>query len=69
MPEQQFLSDWSAESCQGCAQAQRRFRSTVPRLWCLRFHTPALARCLDYRHKPTAIATTMAYLKRSKVNP
>lgn len=50
-------------ACTGCAQSQRRFRSTAPRLWCTRFHTPALARCLDYHTKRTALAAAMQLLK------
>jgi hypothetical protein len=57
----------SASTCTGCAQSQRRFRSTTPRLWCTRYHTPALARCIDYRTKRSAIATAMDYLKRSSI--
>jgi hypothetical protein len=55
------------QACAGCAQSQRRFRSAVPRLWCTRFHQPALARCLDYRTKRTAIQTALDYLKRSSI--
>ena len=54
-------------TCAGCAQAQRRFRGTVPRQWCQRFHQPALARCLDYRPKRTAIAIALDYLKRTGI--
>jgi hypothetical protein len=54
-------------TCNGCAQAQRRFRSAVPRLWCQRFHQPALARCIDYRTKRSAIATALDYLKRGSI--
>lgn len=57
----------NAAPCTGCAQAQRRFRSTTPRLWCQRFHTPALARCLDYRTKPAAIQSAIDYLKRISI--
>lgn len=57
----------AAPTCAGCAQSQRRFRSATPRLWCTRFHTPALARCLDYRTKRSAIQTAMNYLKRSAI--
>jgi len=53
--------------CTGCAQAQRRFRGTVPRLWCQRFHQPAMARCLDYRTKRAAIAIALDYLKRTSI--
>jgi hypothetical protein len=57
----------SASPCTGCAQSQRRFRSTMPRLWCTRFHTPAVARCLDYRTKRGAIQTAINYLKRPSI--
>ena len=62
------MSGQGAE-CTGCAQAQRRYRGTVPRLWCQRFHQPALARCLDYRTKRTAIAVALDYLKRTSLKP
>ena len=42
--------------CTGCAQAQRRFRSVMPRLWCLRWHMPATARRIDFRAKRPAPA-------------
>ncbi len=54
-------------TCTGCAQAQRLYRSTTPRLWCTRFHTPAQARCLDYRTKRSAIQIALDYLKRSSI--
>lgn len=57
----------SQSTCTGCAQSQHRFRSTTPRLWCQRYHAPAVARCLDYRTKPSAIATAITYLRRSAV--
>ncbi len=53
--------------CAGCAHAQRRFRSTLPRLWCARYHTPATAKCIDYRTKRTAIAAALDYLKHSSI--
>lgn len=53
----------SAATCTGCAQSQRRFRSTTPRLWCQRFHKPATARCLDYRTKAQAMRAAMNYIK------
>lgn len=55
-----------ASDCTGCAQSQRRFRSTTPRLWCTRFHTPALARCIDYRSKPSALEKMRALMTRSR---
>ena len=57
----------SATTCAGCAQCQRRFRSTGPHLWCQRFHQPAVVRCEDYRTRRTAIATALDYLKRSSI--
>ena len=57
----------TATPCTGCAQCQRRFRSTTPRLWCKRYHTPAVARCIDYRTKRSAIDTALDYLKRTSL--
>lgn len=57
----------NTQACTGCAQSQRRFRSTTPRLWCKRYHTPALARCIDYRSKSSAIKAAIDYLKRSSI--
>jgi len=42
----------TAPACAGCAHAQRRFRLSKPALHCLRFHMPAIGKCLDFRHKP-----------------
>ena len=53
-----------SQECTGCAWAQRRFRSTTPRLWCKRYHQPAAARCIDYRAKANAIEVALAFLKR-----
>lgn len=53
--------------CTGCAQAKRRFRSVLPRLWCLRFHQPATARCIDYRANAQAITAALDYLKRTSL--
>ena len=57
----------TTSACTGCAQSQRRFRSTTPRLWCTRFHAPAVDRCLDYRTKRSAIQTAINHLKRSAI--
>lgn len=57
----------SAATCTGCAQAQRRFRSTTPRLWCTRFHQPATARCEDYRSKARAIQAALNYVKAGSI--
>lgn len=57
----------SQSSCIGCAQSQRRFRSTTPRLWCQRHHSPVIARCLDYRTKRSAIQIALDYVRRSFV--
>lgn len=54
-------------TCTGCVQCQRRFRSAVPRLWCQRYRTPAVARCIDYRPIRTAIDVALDYLKRSSL--
>lgn len=56
-----------APGCTGCAHAQRRFRSTTPRIWCQRYHTAAVARCDDYRPKRTAIQTAINYLRRTSI--
>ncbi len=54
-------------TCTGCANAQPRFRMSKPALHCLRYHTPAMARCLDYRTQRTAIAAALDYLKRTSL--
>jgi hypothetical protein len=46
----------STTPCTGCAHAQPRFRLSRPVLHCLRFHMPAMERCLDYRTKPSPLA-------------
>ena len=53
----------TSASCVGCAQSQRRFRSTTPRLWCQRFHQPATARCACYRTRTQGIRAAMTYIK------
>ncbi len=53
--------------CTGCTHAQRRFRSTTPRLWCQRLHAQATARCIHYRTKRSAIAIALDYLKRTSI--
>ena len=54
-------------TCTGCAHAQPRFRLSRPVLHCLRFHMPAMERCLDYRTKPAAIQSALDYLKRISI--
>lgn len=54
-------------TCSGCAHAQRRFRGTTPRLWCQRYHAPAVERCMDYRTKSAAIQTAINDIKRSSI--
>jgi hypothetical protein len=53
--------------CTGCTHAQRRLRLSKPALHCLRFHAPAVLRCLDYRTRPAAIQAALDYLKRSSI--
>lgn len=57
----------AAATCAGCEYCQRRFRSAIPRSWCAKYRTPALARCIDYRTKRSAIDAALDYLKRSSL--
>lgn len=53
----------SDKTCAGCANRQRRFRSTSPRYWCGRYHRLAEARCIDYRPERRILAAAIKFYK------
>jgi hypothetical protein len=55
------------KTCVGCAHAQRRFKRSAPRTWCIKYHRITDLRCIDYKHKRTAIQQALDYLKRSSI--
>lgn len=55
-------------NCIGCRDAQMRYRDAQmryrgvsPHLHCLRYRKPALARCLDYTNKKSAIKSALHF--------
>ena len=50
-------------TCAGCAHRQRRYRSTTPRYWCMRYHRLAEAKCIDYRRERTLIESAIQFYK------